>query len=431
MANNDGIHRIKDVLKKQIGFAFRIYLSIAIILSPLYLMNVANALTTVRDWGITNVTKQGASVVISGAKTVVINGSSVTKTSTALLTPTAKAVAKVLGKGIAYGALSVAVEQLLGAVDWVLDPANNQIKYNTPSDDPKHPSYQFYYQASRDGIVKTGTNPQEAASNYCISRGGKFDSWNVKNSVAWCLINGANHSVQVTRISNPAYDPTAEQEQKTLPLEVVAQQVISNAESGNADAQTATQAAAEDMLETDTSTQAQVAQQLDANAKTPTKEAGKADSKTDEAEAENSASSPKPSTKTETDFQLPIFCEWAPTVCEAAQYVINQPKVWEDSIKAAYDDAVDYFKEEPTDSEPEELEIEQPEFEADEVNLQGSTTCPQDQVSFSLMGNSYTLDMPYQPVCNALEFFRPAVLTVGAITSAFIVAGIRTKEDEE
>ena len=30
---------------------------------------------------------------------------------------------------------------------------------------------------------------------------------------------------------NPAYDPNAEQEQKTLPLDVVAQKIISNAES--------------------------------------------------------------------------------------------------------------------------------------------------------------------------------------------------------
>ncbi|MFW1807362.1 virulence factor TspB C-terminal domain-related protein [Acinetobacter ursingii] len=442
MAINDGIHRFKDVLKKQIGVAFRIYLSIAILLSPLYLMNAANALTTVRDWGITNVTKQGASVVIDGAKSVVINGSTVTKTSTSLLTPTAKAVAKVLGKGIAYGALSVAVEQLLGAVDWVLDPANNRITYTKSAEptDPNDPTVQLIWQlGANEGGGYIYASKEQAGRAMCTKKGGTY------SGITWVSSGGDRANVgcsdqygnvkqwDLMAIPNPAYNPNAvpDDKPKTIPLETVAQQVISNAESGNAAAQDATKAAAEDMLENDTATQRQVANQLDANAKTPTSEAGKAQSKTEEAEAENSASSPKASTETETDFQLPLFCEWAPTVCEAAQYVINQPKLWAENIKAAYDDAVDYFKEEPTDSEPEELEIEQPEFEADEVNLQGSTTCPQDQVSFSLMGNSYTLDMPYQPVCNALEFFRPAVLTVGAITSAFIVAGIRTKEDEE
>ena len=132
----------------------------------------------------------------------------------------------------------------------------------------------------------------------------------------------------------------------------------------------------------------------------------------------------------ESEFEMPAACTWMPLVCQAASVVITKPQEWAEDIKAAYNDAVDYFKEEPTNKDPEELEIEQPEFEAEQVNLQGSTDCPQDSVSFSLMGKSYTLDMPYQPVCNALDFFRPAVLAVGAITSAYIIAGIRTKEDE-
>ena len=68
---------------------------------------------------------------------------------------------------------------------------------------------------------------------------------------------------------------------------------------------------------------------------------------------------------------------------------------------------------------------------ADKVNLSASSTCPQDSVSFSVMGKSVTLDMPYQPVCDALTFFKPAVLLVGAVASVYIVAGVRTKEEDQ
>ena len=47
-----------------------------------------------------------------------------------------------------------------------------------------------------------------------------------------------------------------------------------------------------------------------------------------------------------------------------------------------------------------------------------------------LMGQTYTIELPYQPVCDALTFFKPAVLAVGAITSAFIVAGINVKGED-
>mgnify|MGYP000467544148 CR=1 FL=1 len=67
------------------------------------------------------------------------NGAKKIATGTAKITPTAAQVSKVLARGAAGYALSVAVEQLLGAVDWVLDPANNQIVY-TPGASPTQPN---------------------------------------------------------------------------------------------------------------------------------------------------------------------------------------------------------------------------------------------------------------------------------------------------
>ena len=42
-------------------------------------------------------------------------------------------------------------------------------------------------------------------------------------------------ALSFSEVTNPNYDPNAEQEQKTIPLEIVAQQVISNAEDGHAE----------------------------------------------------------------------------------------------------------------------------------------------------------------------------------------------------
>lgn len=76
---------------------------------------------TIRQWSVSNPMAVGASILYDGLKGAV--------TSSVLITPNASQVAKVLGSGGAGYALSFAVEQLLGAVDWVLDPSNNQVKY--------------------------------------------------------------------------------------------------------------------------------------------------------------------------------------------------------------------------------------------------------------------------------------------------------------
>lgn len=446
MAINDGIHQFKDVLKKQIGVAFRIYLSIAIILSPLYLITTANA-ASLGGWSLGGGVAQGASVIYNGSKEVILNGAKKIATGTAKITPAAASVAKVLARGAGGLALSVAVEQLLGAVDWVLDPENNQIVYSKPDDpivDPANPDptiKRFYKFGSI--LYKTSTAACEAwlATTTAASWGGRMPTVQGDYS-GQCLLYGGGYNYNgniggnVQPIENAAYNPAAEKpdeddKPKSLPLTTVAQQIISNAAGGNAEAQSVTGSAAADIVaeaETDSTKARPIINQLEASQSIPTSETATGETVPKEETGEETGTDTKGS---DISLDFPVFCNWAPTVCQAANVVIQKPAEWAVNIKAAYDDAVDYFKEEPTDSDPEELDIEQPEFEADEVNLQGSTACPQDQVSFSLMGNSYTLDMPYQPVCNALEFFRPAVLTVGAISSAFIVAGIRTKEDEE
>lgn len=446
MAINDDLHRYKDVLKKQISHAFRIYLTIAIILSPLYLMNTANA-GSIGGWTYSNPISKGASAVISATKNVVINGKDFIKTGSATITPTAAQVAKTFGKTAGALALTVAIEQMFGLVDWVIDSQNNQIKFTKqPSYDDPSNRYYLSVSSAYDFPDFLGKNISITDNSFCASLSKQTDNSSTTFTTATLYLDTGNNTyyckavmkngsiryvITFSRYANPSYDPTApsDTEPKIIPLTNVAQRVIDNAKTGEPKAQAAILQAATDILveaETDSTKARPITNQLEQSAET--KPADAVDALKQNA---GTAKTTNPDgTTAETEFEMPVACTWMPLVCEAASVVITKPGEWAQDIKAAYDDAVDYFKEEPTNKDPEELEIEQPEFEAEQVNLQGSTDCPQDSVSFSLMGKSYTLDMPYQPVCNALDFFRPAVLAVGAITSAFIIAGIRTKEDE-
>ncbi|WP_151980300.1 hypothetical protein [Acinetobacter guerrae] len=188
-------------------------------------------------WSLSNPTAVGASVLYDGTK-----GS---LTSSALVTADTVEVAKVLRGGAAGIALLIAVEQLLGAVDWILDPANNQIKYKVYPDGVD-PIYEYQSQTTRI-TYQSMSDLCKADYKYLfpdLDYGG-------------CRIHPLNHglvevlvSYQGAIINNSVVGfvisrtKPLEKDEKTLSLETIAQQVISNAESGSLDAQVATMAAA-------------------------------------------------------------------------------------------------------------------------------------------------------------------------------------------
>lgn len=461
MAFNDGLYWYKNVLKKQLKLASRIYLSIAIVLAPIFLMSSANA-ANVGGWTLGGGVAQGASTVYEGTKKVVIDGVDYIKKGTAKITPPASGVAKVLARGAAGYALSVAVEQLLGSVDWVLDPANNQIVYTKPQDPTKVPpdspicwTWSGGTCESLDSVVKKilSTNmPGWKIKSYTCPTASSVTKPGIRINCTSVLsypgYPDRDYPANPLSVVNPNYDPSAEpqDEKKTLPLDVVAQKVISNAESGDTNAQAATVAAAADIVaeaEKDSAKARPIAQQLESSAQTkPVDEA--AAEKANEAQGQSKPNEANPEAM-DLSLEFPVFCGWAPLVCEAAQVVISFPNTltgwwdtakskseeWALSISEAWTAAKDWATSEPEKEDSTELEFEELDLGADEVNLSGSNTCPQDSVSFSVMGQSVTLDMPYQPVCDALNFFKPAVLLVGAVASVYIVAGVRTKEEDE
>lgn len=408
-----------------------------IVLAPTY----AFANTLLGGWTITQQIAQGASTILTGSKEVILNGAKKIATGTAKITPTASQVSKVLARGAAGYALSVAVEQLLGTVDWVLDSANNQIKYKPKSDPQTCSGYQHLdtmqifcsaqalvdYQKAKHNwysAVLTSVNVREKYADiyFCFKE---------KQSSSSCLIS------DITTIVITGTDDTQEQ---TIPLPVVAQKVISNAESGDSSAQAATTAAAADIIaeaETDNVKARPIVQQLENTQSIPTDQTAKGDAvPKDTTGTGNPPTTSAPPQDLTLDF--PIFCDWAPSVCQAAKEIIALPITLTDwwntatqSISASwltFKEWLDWTKNDselPDNQTNEVTELPIPELQENAISW--SASCPPDvQVPVNLYGQSSTLTFSWSPWCQLLNIIKPAIIASAYIGAAFIVLGLRT-----
>lgn len=426
---------------------FNIFLlSIILVIAQVITMNQALA-AGLGGWTMSNPVAQGASVLYDGAKNVLINGKNVAKTSTALITPTATQVAKVLARGAAGYALSIAVEQLLGAVSWVLDPANNQIKYTVPNEpDCTANQCKTYYYIFKDQALYRST--RQAACSALV--GSRYLSSSVTTSTydsntKTCKLFVYNQHVGYTAAVETGTNQNpeqAEREEKYLPLPTVAQKVISNAESGDTNAQAATTAAAADIVqeaEKDDAKARPIVNQLEANAKTET-----------DADANTATGESKPNTETGgTDLALefPTFCGWAPQVCEAAQVVISFPQTltnwwetgkskaesWAQSISEAWTSTKEWMNKEETPEKETVVDIDQTIPVVPNTSyFNWGAYCPFSPGSqtISLENTSAGIDYDLTSWCEFASDIRPFVLAAGALMSFLIAAGVVMGRDD-
>ncbi len=429
----------------------KLLLSFVIAISPIILINSANA-ASLGGWTLGGGVAQGASTVYNGTKNVIINGADYIKKGTAKITPNAAQVAKVLRGGAAGYALSIAVEQLIGAVDWVLDPANNQIKYYVVN--PNSNTIPRIYQTRTKGTYHLSIS--SAADTTCMEMGwGKsisytkdfsqryspFEQWTSK-----CQSSGKQY--QFYLVANPNYDPSAvnEREEKTIPLETVAQKVISNAASGDAAAQVATTAAAADIVseaEKDNVKARPIAQQLESSASTkPADEAAAAEANT--ATGTQTQNPTKPDA-TDLKLQFPAFCGWAPTVCEAAQVVISFPQTltnwwetakskaeeWATSISESWAAAKEWATSEPSQDNT-QVDVENNNTQEIDTQVSFSSQCPANikLADFSYHGISQSWDVDFSKFCDVFAtYLRPVVISIGAFSAVLIVSGVGVREN--
>lgn len=411
----------------------------------LFFTNTANA-SSVGGWTMGNPIAQGASTIYQGSKNVIINGADYVKNGTAKITPTAANVAKTLGKGVAGVAVSVVVDELLGAVDWVLDPANNQIVYNDPSKpvDPRDPTVKYYYYIKDSSGKKfEGASPKDACKPYIESSGMVYDGVQVTGGTP---VSCKGHRLPSTtvysfgnlsKVTNPAYDPAAEpseDDKKTIPLETVAQQVITNAESATdpkkkAAAQAVTLGAAADIVaeaETDSVKARPIAQQLEATSTTkPADEAAAAQANT--ATGTQTQNPTKPGTS-DLALEFPAFCGWSPVVCEAAQVVISFPQTLTDWWEAAKEWAKN-DENQDTDNEP--PEIKEIDIDAlDTSTFKGVAGCPAPITVPITFGDGGETEISYEPICQLAEKWSFVAPLIGFLSGAMIIVGVGRKGED-
>ena len=418
--------------------AIKILLCFCIAYTPFF----ANA-STLDGWALSNPVARGASTLYHGAKTAIINGAEVAKKSHALVTPVAKDVSKVLARGVAGLALSVAVEQLLGAVDWVLDAENNLIRYK---ENPEDPTFYYVYLVPVNGVMREVRGISQVCPTYTGGVISSGDWISVKESET--VINGGGISVNCKGI---AIDKTGveigynsifyrskvldkpDEEEKSIPLDTVSSKVIDNANSGDTTAQVATTAAAADIVkdaEKDEAKARPIVNQLEANAKT--------ESTDSEATGQTKPKDPtKPEMGSDLSIDFPAFCGWAPTICEAAKSAIEFPKTIKDwwttstqSITDAWAWAKEQYNEKIKENDDTKVDIEKTENINIDSSINFGGSCPITKtVPVSFAGISTTIDFSYEWFCQIASVAKPVIITISAFSSALIIAGIRTEDD--
>ncbi|MEQ1309627.1 hypothetical protein [Acinetobacter bereziniae] len=197
------------------------------------------------QWVVNGYTSEGASTVLNANR--IIGG--VSTESKALITPNVSQVSKILRAGLGGAALTFAVNELLDGIDWVMDPANNQIRYKEKK---LYEGYSFYNPNNVNDADDEGfATPYLAAKNYYTYWCNQGNSNYCGNYTFTCPTE-ISSSIRCTLDQDNSRGITlfpkknsAEFEEKTLPFDEVSQKIIDNAESGNSDAQAVTLAAAQ------------------------------------------------------------------------------------------------------------------------------------------------------------------------------------------
>ena len=139
-------------------------------------------------------------------------------------------------------AVDLAIKALIGAVDYTMDPANNRVIYRVPPD-PNSPNLQYAWHWTNIGYYSTTTEAAVAYMAYhnsTASSSKQAASYQIKdtisaNSKTVNLFDSSGALVGLATIQwllNPNYDPKAppqENQEKYLPYDAVASQLISDA----------------------------------------------------------------------------------------------------------------------------------------------------------------------------------------------------------
>jgi len=365
---------------------FAFVISAFLIFYPAY----AYATTSVGGWTATDSLIAGANTTINAAKTA---GGKVLKSSVTVAASASK-VGQHLIKGGGQVALAYAVVELLGeGVDWVLDPANNAIKYTAVAGEAGGFVYPF-----------RGTNytSHEAACRAMIARDAELygTSYTYKSSTGGayptCQSSGPSFGIKSAKAP-------VETEEKYLPIETVAAKVISNAEAGHAPSQEAVKATA-----------------LEGFA------AGEHDAALDAAAVPDTGVENPPDTENPPLDPTAPAEPFDPSSIIAA---INSLKAMLAGILSSMTGFFDWFQAPftPPEEEKEEVgfattnDIGLDSVDRFEQRVDFRGQCPANDFSVSILGVTYSKPIPYHYFCGFLEQIAPWLLAMCYLGTAYFV----------
>ena len=226
-----------------------IFLSLVIVYAS---ATSAYANTSIGGWTALDTITAGATNTINAAKGA---GASAVR-SAVTVAPSVAKVGKNLLKGGGQAAIAYAVVELIGeGIDWVLDPANNAVKYKNPA----------YGGAGTVPTQGTGYTIQRTAGNGTAPAGVYYKDFatacardiasagipdrsfhSISGNDCWATKgDGRTWWGTLVQKGNVPIQPSKDvPEYKSIPIDSVAAQVIGNAEAGHAPSQEAVKATA-------------------------------------------------------------------------------------------------------------------------------------------------------------------------------------------
>lgn len=362
-----------------------------------------------------------------------------------------------LGKGmIAGGLLTAAVAAGLGATDYLLDPANNSIRYKDPVFST-NPYAAYYIQKNSTSVIQIdvfGDSKLETCSawfSYYLKSYSNAASYSVTDSTCHIYNSTGGQLTQASIYSNPAYDQTKPTAYQTITVPDLIQRLIDQTNNNDA----AIKNVLDQILESSIA-QAQAASNTDADLKAMLAAITAALDKNATYPAVGTATGTTTNTATGTDLKLdfPIFCNWAGIVCEAANTAINFPTTvgewwktvvgWNGTLTGWWttltgywqtvlgwrDSAVEYVDSLFAEPEQTDNELDIPQTDGttqpdSSINL--STSCPSKiPLTFSWNGQSIDFSFDFSIWCQAIStFVYPIVVLLGALHALYIVSGVR------
>lgn len=378
-------------------------------------------------WNITSSIVNGATTTFNAAKTKIINGASVAVTGVAKITPTGPQVGKFILKTGLTLAVTIALDELVNGVDYVLDPANNSITYKPKSasttcsaNGSDCPSSAYLYNivgGPDDGSIFSSG---DAACSFFNSKMGSgwWGSTTYQPNRGCVGISSGTVISPVGAYVNPAYDPSKD-EKRTIGVDVVGGQIVTDAASKD-EARAYTNSVANTITAPNEQDQivpaVEAIGQFDNTSSYPSETT--ADTKTD------TKTNADGTTTTTGTTDLPAACSWMPSVCEAAQVIITKPQVWADAVSTAW---ADFWTEPDLQKKDDTVDVENKpvdspsKYDTDYVNFGGS--CPTFSTNTITVGSiSIPLSFDLTPFCDWAKLLRPAVLGVAYLSALAIIS---------